>query len=108
MCWRQDKVPILQVQGNALSVQRSNNPKAVAKGILCAANMQPGLLLDSPLETGGIPAIVRLLKKEPTCPGVLVYTTTLMRDAGVPDGRPAGLTTGLADKFQQAGECGMG
>jgi hypothetical protein len=71
--------------------------------------MRPGPLLDSFLEAGGIAASVRLLRKS-TDPAVLVYTSFMishMMNAAKVDGRgpgkPAGSSSTLADKFNQAG-----
>jgi hypothetical protein len=96
-----------QVQANTKSAQL-DNPTAVATQVLCGSMMTPGPLLDSFLEAGGIPAVLRLLRKS-TDLAVLVYTVILIGHltcVAKRDGVRSGPSVDLADKFLQAGEWG--
>jgi hypothetical protein len=105
-CVGRANIQITGLHGNARTVPISD-PIATAVGVLWTANMQPSGLLDSFLEAGGIPAVVRLLRKS-TCPTVLVVTTgligSLINSEEYWDGRPGRSPADLADMFHQAGE----
>jgi hypothetical protein len=93
---------IIEVHAHTKTV-RIDNATAVAVGVLCAASMKPGPLLDSFLKAGGIPAVVRLLRKS-TCPAVLVYTATLIGRMLESTGTDRSIME-LSEQFHQAGEC---
>ncbi len=94
------------VPGHARHVH-IDNPTAVAVGVLYAAIGDPGPLLDSFLAAGDIPAVVRLFRKS-SCPGALVYASTLIKrillSPSHADGRPGRSSAELADMLQEAGE----
>jgi hypothetical protein len=91
--------------GDYIDVIHFNNPTGMAAAALSAAILSSGPILDSFLEAGGVPALVRLLR-DSACPLTPIYAAgiidTLLRSQTGPSAR-RGRPGELADRFLRAG-----